>query len=73
LSEPSYLINLVLSAVASQPSAAAGMQATMQRATEFPSPLHAQLAGIALDPSVGPPPIRSSIPSGPTKPAGTIC
>jgi hypothetical protein len=51
LSEPSNLINLILSAVSSQPSAAAGMQATMQRATEFPSLMHAQLAGIALDPA----------------------
>lgn len=51
MSEPSNLINLLLSAVSSQPSAAAGIQATMQRATEFPSPAHARLAGIALDPA----------------------
>lgn len=51
MSEPSNLINRVLTAVSSQPSAAAGMQATLHRATEFPSPLHAQLAGIALDPA----------------------
>jgi hypothetical protein len=49
--EPSYLINLVLSTVASRPAAAEGMQATMQRTTEFPSLTQAQLTGIALDPT----------------------
>jgi hypothetical protein len=51
LFEPSQLITLVLSAVSSQPAAAAGMKATKKRAGEFASPLHAQLAGIALDPT----------------------
>jgi hypothetical protein len=49
--EPSYLIDLLLSTVASRPAAAEGMQATMQRATEFPSLTQAQLTGIALDPA----------------------
>jgi hypothetical protein len=49
--EPSTLINLLLSSIASQPGAAEGMQATMQRATDFPSLTQAQLTGIALDPA----------------------
>ena len=49
--EPSDLINLVLSTVAARPDAAEAMQATMQRATEFPSPVQAQLSGIALHPA----------------------
>jgi hypothetical protein len=49
--EPSTLINLVLSTISSRSSAAEGMQAMMQRATEFPSLTQAQLTGIALDPA----------------------
>jgi hypothetical protein len=49
--EPSYLITRILDTVADRPAAADGMQAIMQRAAEFPSPVQAQLAGIALDPA----------------------
>jgi len=49
--EPSTLINLLLSTIASRPAAAEGMQAAMQRAAEFPSLKQAQLTGIALDPA----------------------
>jgi hypothetical protein len=49
--EPSTLITLLLSTIASRPAAAEGMQAAMQRATDFPSLTQAQLTGIALDPA----------------------
>ena len=48
--EPSALISLVLNGVSSK-KAAAGMEATLRRANDFPSLLHAQLAGIALVPA----------------------
>src|SRR6266545_6944351 len=48
--EPSTQIESILTAVALRPAASAGMQAMMQRESEFPSPLAASLTGIALDP-----------------------
>ncbi|GIH05692.1 hypothetical protein Rhe02_37590 [Rhizocola hellebori] len=48
--EPSAQIESVLAAVACRPDASAGMQAMMQRASEFATPWQAQLTGIALDP-----------------------
>jgi len=48
--EPSAQIESLLSTVAVRPSAAQGMQAMMQRESEFPNPLAAKLTGIALDP-----------------------
>ncbi|MEH1166422.1 hypothetical protein V6V47_13640 [Micromonospora sp. CPCC 205539] len=49
--EPSAQITSLLTAIAVNESAAAGMRAMMQREQEFPSPTQARLTGIALDPS----------------------
>ncbi|WP_426502851.1 hypothetical protein ACPPVO_35135 [Dactylosporangium sp. McL0621] len=49
--EPSAQIESILTAVTTQPGAVAGMQAALQRVSEFPSPLAAMLTGIALDPA----------------------
>jgi hypothetical protein len=51
LIKPSALISLVLNGVSSKKAAAAGMEATLLRASDFPSLLHARLAGIALIPA----------------------
>jgi hypothetical protein len=48
--DPSAQIESLLTAVAVKPAAAQGMRAMMQRESEFPNPLAAQLTGIALDP-----------------------
>jgi hypothetical protein len=47
---PSAQIESLLTAVASRPATSAGMRAMMQRTTDFPNLLQAQLTGIALDP-----------------------
>ncbi|GAA0908655.1 hypothetical protein [Virgisporangium aurantiacum] len=48
--EPSTQIASILTAIASNPNAGAGMRLTQQRESEFASPVQAQLAGIAADP-----------------------
>ncbi|MEV4201069.1 hypothetical protein [Micromonospora globbae] len=47
---PSEQIESLLTAVAAKPDASEGMRTMMQRASEFPNRLAAQLTGIALDP-----------------------
>ncbi|GAA3913906.1 hypothetical protein Aau02nite_63260 [Amorphoplanes auranticolor] len=49
--EPSALITSVLRAVALRQPDSEAMRAIMQRSSEFPSSLQAQLTGIALDPA----------------------
>ncbi|MET7396297.1 hypothetical protein ABZS66_22730 [Dactylosporangium sp. NPDC005572] len=49
--EPSALIESMLGAIALRTEAAEGVRAIMQRASEFPSPLAANLTGVALDPN----------------------
>ncbi|MEU1811054.1 NAD(P)/FAD-dependent oxidoreductase [Micromonospora aurantiaca (nom. illeg.)] len=49
--EPSAQITSLLAAVTVRPSASEGMRAMLQRQSEFPSPVVAQLTGIALDPN----------------------
>lgn len=50
-SEPSPLLNLLLTAGATTPAVTEGMQATLQRVSEFPSLLAAKLAGMAMTPA----------------------
>src|SRR2546423_5342704 len=47
---PSTQIESLLTAISMRQVASEGMQAMMQRESEFPSPLEAKLTGIALDP-----------------------
>jgi hypothetical protein len=48
--QPAAPIESLLAAIALTQTAAEGMRAMMDRQSEFPSPLQAQLTGIALDP-----------------------
>src|SRR5881394_1324736 len=49
--QPAAPIESLLTTVALSETASQGMRAMMDRQSEFPSPLQAQLTGVALDPS----------------------
>jgi hypothetical protein len=64
--EPSAQIEYLLTTVALMQTPSEGMQAMMERATEFASPLEAKLTGIALDRPVASSRTRSWTPTGQT-------